>query len=126
MSIRGPKRKNDINCHVADTDCLPFWMKNEKVCRQCFSIGKNVYLCSTNHKVGTRFHKSQTPLHVNAGDFSYLCSGFYKISWYMRYKKEDGSTDYDKIVRELESFQKSSDIAREKECKEESYKGCTH
>lgn len=42
----------------------------------------------------------------------------------MRYKKEDGTADYDKIVRELESFQKSSEIAREKEYREESYKGC--
>jgi len=33
----------------------------------------------------------------------------------MRYKKEDGTPDYDKIVRELESFHKSSEMARKKE-----------
>lgn len=43
----------------------------------------------------------------------------------MRYKKEDGTTDYDKIVRELESFYKSSEMTKKKEYEEESYKGCT-
>jgi len=43
----------------------------------------------------------------------------------MRYKKEDDTPDYDKIVRELESFHKSSEMARRKEYEEESYKGCT-
>lgn len=46
MTIRGPKRKNGTNCHTLMADCLPFWVKNEKVCRQCLTIGNNVYLCN--------------------------------------------------------------------------------
>ena len=28
------------------------------------------------------FYKSQNPLYVNIGDFSYLCTGFYKMKQY--------------------------------------------
>lgn len=35
----------------------------------------------------------------------------------MRYKKEDGTPDYDKIVRELESFHKSSKRREERSMK---------
>lgn len=43
-TIRGPKRKNGVTCLSPMGDCLPFCVKNEKVCRQCFHIGKIIYL----------------------------------------------------------------------------------
>ena len=46
VAIRGPERKNGVSCLSHMGDCLPFCVKNEKVCRLCFCIGKFVYLCS--------------------------------------------------------------------------------
>jgi hypothetical protein len=40
VTIRGPKWKKGACVHVSMGDCHPFWMKNEKVSRLCFSIGK--------------------------------------------------------------------------------------
>lgn len=45
MSIRGPKRKNGLTCLSPMGDCLPFWVKIEKVIRQYIHISKNFYLC---------------------------------------------------------------------------------
>ena len=56
MAIRGPKRKNGVSCHPAGASCLPFWSKNEKVCRQCIYIEKIAYLCSIIY-IPSVFHK---------------------------------------------------------------------
>jgi hypothetical protein len=61
VAIRDPKRKNGANCHTLMGDCLPFWVKNEKVCRQCNHIGKNFYLCSELVSTRLLFYKSQIP-----------------------------------------------------------------
>lgn len=44
MTIRGPKRKNGTNCHTLMGDCLPFWMKNEKIYKVLARFGKNAYI----------------------------------------------------------------------------------
>lgn len=43
----------------------------------------------------------------------------------MKYKKADGSPDYDRIVKELESFYSSTEEARKKKDEEDAYKGCS-
>lgn len=59
-----------------------------------FVSEKMLTFAATTIRLLILFYKSQTPLHVNVGDFSYLCSGFYisECIWNTQKKKSNKQT----------------------------------